>query len=673
VTRRTASAGAALVALVTLVIAPSAAADDSSDVAGASSLASPVAAPTELAAEDALNDGEVATVGGYPGDPIAEAALVAGEDRRLIDVNLVAKGVLVPELDITRPFRVTGTAVSTLVLTAREAPYTLDELATLAPNSVVKGDDNVYDLNESLAVLKGATLDLHARGALTLRLASQDQGFVSIVSLGGTLIIRGTSSAPANVTSWDAAAEGPDLTTADGRSYARAMGGQVSFTNANFSDLGFWSGNTGGIALTGLVQTFGLGLGTGGSDMDQTGSVGSTDATSTDSSPQGADGIVTTTDEGIVEGLAGSSLVPEGVTAYLSSLTIDGNAFGIFAANTTSLEIQDSTVRKSLIDGIVFHREVEHSSVENTSSIDNVGDGFRISRGSDAIMLQDVTATGNGRNGITINAGPLAIGPSAVGLSTKVYGDHTVRDSVVTGNGASGITVLGGDGITLSRNRVEGSPFGIVVQDRTSDLRVEDSTFSEISKQSIALRDGVDATVTQNIIRGGEIGVYVRDSAASIEHNTISGVHGHGVTVVGQSAGTAVRSNAVSGSGTSPIDIARATGAEVPRRSNDITEWSYQSFTDVVVDTVKRPLTLMWAALAVLLVFTAISGFRQRKRGFGAPYRDRTPLHLFSRGLVDPATVLGAQSPLPHAARSGTFAGPLPKREHSRADHPVGV
>ncbi len=503
-------------------------------------------------------------------------------------------------------------------------------------------------------------------------------------------MVRGTPANPATITSWNAIDGAPDTTTADGRAYIRAMGGQVSLTDAAISQLGFWSGNTGGIALTGLVQTFGLGLGSGASDGsagDVTGAVG--DGTSGDASSPAPDdtqatGIVTTTDDGVINDQVGSSLVPEGVTAYLANLRINGNAFGVFAANTASLELNDSEISNSLIDGVVFHRQVERSKVTGTSSNDNAGDGFRISRGSDSITLQDVTATGNGRNGVTINAGPLATGPSAVGLSTKVYGDHTVRDAVLIGNAASGITVIGGDGITLSRNRIESSPFGIVVQQATKNVRIEDSTFSDIAKQSIALRDGVSGTVTQNVTRGGAIGIYLRDSAAQIDHNTIAGVNGHGVSVVGAAEGTVIEANTISGAGTSPIDTARSENAEV-KSTNTVEDWRYQSFTAVVVDNVKRPLTLMWALLALLLMFTAISGFRQRRRGFGSPYRDRTPLHMYSRGLADPSTVPGAMPPLAMRSRVETapaastaevpvtLAAPLPKRQPQRVDQTVGV
>ena len=84
------------------------------------------------------------------------------------------------------------------------------------------------------------------------------------------------------------------------------------------------------------------------------------------------------------------------------------------------------------------------------------------------------------------------------------------------------------------------------------------------------------------------------------------------------------------------------------------------------------------ARTTAVLAFTAISGFRQRKRGFGSPYRDRTPLSQYSRGLVDPSTVPGALAPL--ALRSTPPNGhriELPKRpsqrQPQRQDQTVGV
>ena len=53
------------------------------------------------------------------------------------------------------------------------------------------------------------------------------------------------------IKSWDPASESADLNTTDGRSYVRVIGGSAEFTHVVFADLGFWSGRTGGVALTG--------------------------------------------------------------------------------------------------------------------------------------------------------------------------------------------------------------------------------------------------------------------------------------------------------------------------------------------------------------------------------------------------------------------------------------
>ncbi|MEB0284855.1 hypothetical protein QN347_20550, partial [Sphingomonas sp. 10B4] len=43
----------------------------------------------------------------------------------------------------------------------------------------------------------------------------------------------------------------PDTITSDGRAYIRAIGGHTDLTHAHIANLGFWGGNTGGLAFTG--------------------------------------------------------------------------------------------------------------------------------------------------------------------------------------------------------------------------------------------------------------------------------------------------------------------------------------------------------------------------------------------------------------------------------------
>lgn len=718
------AASAALLSLIALVAVPAAAAattgQDDAPVAGYTP------EPAQVTAAPATQDD---AVGAYDGDPENEAMLVALEERRLIDIQLVAAGVLVPELDTTRPFRVTDSAVSTLVLPARESAYTLQEIANLSPATLESPGNGDFLLRESLAVMEGATLDIRARGAFTLRLASSAEGFASIMSLGGTVKIVGADAAPAQITSWDPDLESPDLALGDGRAYIRALGGAFIMDQARVADLGFWSGVTGGIALTGLEETLGMGLGSGEAVADvaqavEPGAAGAAGAASGGSDPAGVDpsgvdgteqasardalspeaqaqwdqmladlaasagvapedvtriledttsrlaadleaaaagetGVATTDLDGIQEASA-EDFATDGVTASITASTIVGNAFGLFVANSERVEVRDSSVTDNLVHGIVMHREVERATVTNTVASRNAGDGIRISRGSSGVTLEDVTADLNSGSGISIDASPLASGPSAVGLSPAAYGGHVVRGAALTDNAEQGLVIKGGDGITVSDATVTGSRFGIVVAEGAQGVSIEDSVIESPEQQGVALRDGVQAAVTGNTITDTRIGIYLRDSVATVTNNQLTGIRGHGVTVVGQGAGTVIETNAIAGVGSSAVDLARAEGVEVDRNANEVSEWRLHSAWEQFFRALTRPLTLMWILLAAVLVFTALAGLRRGPRQVGvSPYDGAAPLSSLTRGLADPATVPGTVDAVAMAPSTGEK---LPRR-----------
>lgn len=595
----------------------------------------------------------------YGGDPAKEAELVAAEERRLIDVDLVASGTLFPDLNTSMPFRVAGEPVSTLVLPARDAAYTERDLMALAPLSFVETAPGVYELSEHIVVLKGATLDLRRPGGMLINMSSQASGFASIVVAGGNLVVAGTPTEQVQFQARDTQRGQADTDTGDGRAYIRVMGGYASITNGSFSDLGFWSGVTGGLSLTGTEVASTLGLSSDGQreipevylaapDTAQTVDPG--EPLVVDGSSEGETGV---------DLARGAGLYSTGVTAWLSGLTVNGNAYGLFVSDATSVELQNSSFMNNLVDGVVFHREVVNSRVTGVESSDNRGDGFRVTRGSQGVLLDTLEAANNGGNGITIDATPLANGPSATGLPVSSYGGHSVLNSRFTNNGRYGIAVYGGDGIVVRSNTVEGSEFGIMASDVASNISVEENRVESPLKQGIVFRDGVDGQIWGNVVNGGEIGIYVRDSTAAVARNTIGEVTSHGITMVGAVNGSLIAQNLVDGQGNSPIDTVRASGVSV-LDNNESPSWVYQNITERIIRGVTKPMTLLWTILAVLLILTAFRGFRYRGSGFGNPYHDRTPLHELSQGMVDPSTVKGVLTPLEmelHEARAPYDAG----------------
>jgi len=602
---------------------------------------SPLATPAPSAPSTASNP----LLDSYGGDPQKEAELVAQEQRRIIDVDLVASGTMVPGLDVALPFRVAGQPVSTLVLPARDSAYTERDLVSLAPLSFVATAAGEYLLSENIVVLKGATLDLRNPGGLVIKMASQDNGFASIVIDGGSLVVEGTPTEPVKFQGWDSQRSLPDTNTADGRAYIRVIGGFASITNATFADLGFWSGLTGGLSLTGTQVASPLGIsGDGTRQIPEAYLAAPADAqTATPGKPLVVDGSNTgTTGVGLT---GGAGLYSTGVTAWLSGLTVTGNAYGLFVSNASSVELQNSKFLNNLVDGVDFHREVTNSHIKGVESSSNGGDGFHISRGSQGVLLDTVEAANNKGNGITIDAAPLSDGPSATGFPIIAYGGHSVLNSKVTNNGHYGIAVLGGDGIVLRRNTITGGDFGIVVAKASQGIDIEENRIDSAAKQGIAVRDGAEGTIFGNLVVGGKIAVFVRDSKVSVTRNTIQDVSSHGVTMVGETSGSTVAKNLIDGHGNSPIDTVRGKGVSV-LSTNESPTWVYQNITERVIRVVTKPMTMLWTVLALILIFTAFRGFRYRGSGFGNPYRDRSPLTALSRGMVDPATVPGVVRPI---------------------------
>jgi hypothetical protein len=259
------------------------------------------------------------------------------------------------------------------------------------------------------------------------------------------------------------------------------------------------------------------------------------------------------------------------------------------------------------------------------------------------VVFESVTATGNGRNGISLDGSSLADGPNATGTSTAVYGNNTVSNSTSSGNGRYGIEVIGGINVVVTGNNLERNVTGIVVSDGASAVTLQNNRISKGGDQGISIRNaGIDAIVRNNIIIGGEVGVYVRDAGGTFENNTIQDVSSHGITLVGATGISQLVGNEISGSGPTALDVARTTDAEVSKNATD--DWMSTKPIDVVLRSVFQPLTVLWLSLGLLVLFTAVSGVGRRRGEIVNPYATHAPLHTFTRGIVSPDELLSSRN-----------------------------
>lgn len=594
----------------------------------------------------------------YAGDPVKEAAIVSTENQRLYNIKAITAAARWQGIATTSPYVVNLGSTPTLVLVARAQPYTISDLETLIPAKFVGQPDGSYLLSDNIVVESGAVLSIANPDGLTIRLTSSSKGFVSIIAFGGSLQFQGSAKKYVTIGSWDPSVGTVDTNTTDGRAYVRVIGGSATVSYTSFEHLGFWSGGTGGLALTGTQ--------TSASDTAKS----TLPPSAQNQSPGGIKvhgaKVQTVQPNGSVGDVAAAIGAASGqysyVTANISHSRFDGNAYGLYVNGSQGVNIASSSVMNSLVDGIVFHRFVTNSTVTNTSSNGNAVDGFAMTRASTGVLLRGLTTNDNGRDGVSLNGASLASGPNPAGTAVAVYGNNLLTNSTSDRNGRNGVTVSGGANIRVFGNSVGSNFVGIAITRAASRVSVSNNSVRDSAGHGISVLAAVtNSTIDSNTVSGADTGIYLRDSSATVSRNTISKVHVHGISFVGSNAGSKVEANTVSGSGPTAVDTARGSGVAVGLNISPL--WTTTKPLPVILAGIFQPLTVLWIVLGLSVVISAISGFGRKHAGFRHPYADQVPLSALTRGVVSPSE-LGlddAQSLTPsrHAAEpvhAGTYA-----------------
>jgi hypothetical protein len=537
----------------------------------------------------------------YPGDPDAEAALVDAESERLVAVRTAASAGPSEELDTTAPFRLASDGRPTFILPGRVSPYDLAEIAGLAPDTLAAdGPDGAYVLKEHLAVMDGAVLVIGAGERLLL--AADQSGFSTLVALGGRLRVEGTAETRVTIESWNPTTGGADDVTSDGRPYVSVIGGDLHIAFADLRALGFWSGETGGLAFDGAR----------GADRELE--------------------ILAEAPDGAPTAEFGESVV-EPARLEVIGTSVQGSAFGLTVANVESPVISGSVFVEGLADGLVLDRAVTGATVDQVEASRNARDGIVVDNTTSNTRLTGVVVTGNGRNGLVLDGTAPAAGPNSTGAGTAVSGDSVVEGGTFDDNARAAIDVVGGTNVRLAGVTVTGGDMGIVLGAGPVGVEIADSALSGQSRHAISVRDEAqDVAVVRNEISRAEVGVYVRNAHADVTSNVISDVEVHGIVLAGQLGGSRIVDNELSGTGPSAINDDRALNARV--EANLIDGWASSRSIEQILTTLMQPLTVVWMIVVTLVIVALITRLGAgRKRG--DPMRDRRPLQSMSRGVFD--------------------------------------
>ncbi|MBO0873728.1 MAG: right-handed parallel beta-helix repeat-containing protein, partial [Pseudonocardia sp.] len=556
---------------------------------------------------DPGKNAETPGTAGTPGFDPKQAQLVTALDERLYTTVAKIEPGTAPH-DIAIPG-----ALPTVVLPSRPTPYDLSSLTSAG--AIDKQPDGTLLMQKSVLVGPGAQLQLAAPGS-TLRMTSGPQGFATLTAFKATMVLQGNDGQPLSITSWDPTKNAPDTEPSDGRSYIRSVGGRMDLRAVNTTDLGFWSGRTGGVAWTGSAA--------------------------------------------------------EPATGSARAVNFTGNHYGLYSDRTKGLLVNVAQIKNSVMDGVAVNHDSTGTELWNVTSSQNQRNGIAVARGANNVSMRGVIATGNTRNGILVDGTPAAQGPNAGGGSTAHATGFTVDDSTVQGNAEHGILINGADKAELTRNKVNANQDGIIVRGVTQGTALRENRISSPGGFAVAVRDGsTDAVVDKNVISDAVTAVQVDNAVGKVSGNEISGMTMHAVSIIGNANGSSIADNRWAGRGPSAIDLTRiGPGSLVDISGNDESGWivDKDNVKYLISFVSNHPLILLWCLILVFPLAGRIYFRHRRSRTKPGqhPYKPTAAVASTSASASGSAArASSAARPARSAARPPTGSGGASRRGHA--------
>ncbi|WP_232793935.1 right-handed parallel beta-helix repeat-containing protein [Pseudofrankia saprophytica] len=491
-------------------------------------------------------------------DAKKQATLVDAEDIRLRTM-FERFGVL------TQPVLVeTAGSLPTVLLPARSEPYTAADVIDAGGGR--REVDGAVLFTANVLVGPQARLVINSQ-ATELRLASGPTGFATVAAWRGALEFVGASpDHKLPIVGWDVQNLRPDTTTVDGRSYIRTMGGELIVRNVDASNLGFWTGRTGGIAWTGSKGE--------------------------PSSGGAADSI------------------------------FRNNIYGAYISGSEGIQMIGVRLEDNERSGLGVHRDATGTLISGVTAARNHGDGMTIDRASGSRVMRS-TVTDNSGDGITVDGRGLGVVATATGVQVNQIKDTLIDSNTVSGNGRYGIRVVGGENAVVRANKVTGSQVGIIVKSGANGTQITDNKVNDASETGIQV--GPDARRTamvNNTMTDSQRGIVVQDATTNIlSRNRVTGATDYAILIRGQATDTKIQNNTLAGRGWRAIDIRKALGINT-REVHDNSTGGWVSLKPHHWYTLieQHPALLVWGIVVLLPIFGWWSRRRARKRPAAHPY-----------------------------------------------------
>jgi parallel beta-helix repeat protein len=278
------------------------------------------------------------------------------------------------------------------------------------------------------------------------------------------------------ISSWDPAMGAADSVSTDGRSFVLQIGGRMDVSHARFSDLGFGTGTSSGVAWRGAA--------------DDTGS---------------------STERVKAQGTAISSV-------------FTGNHFGAYTHEAENMLWENNTFVANEEYGFDPHDFSDGFLVTGNTASGNGKHGFIFSRGCNSNVMTDNYAYDNAGHGFMIDDGRSVTTADAQSrIDTSNY--NIVSNNVAYDNANSGVEIEGGIGNVVSGNTLTGNDIGVRIKDGAV-ASIVDNRIANSDRYGINVLDsGGQVPVSGNTISGTWAAVNLAGAtSATVGANTVTDV-----------------------------------------------------------------------------------------------------------------------------------------------------
>lgn len=476
-------------------------------------------------------------------------------------VRIRALGALANDAPIGIPFRrIDATSGwASIILPARETPYTIQELIARFPTSFQRLNQSTILVQEDIIVGENARLVISSDQIRRFLLWSDTSRFVTITSWGGTIDIRGSPLRRLVISSWDATALIPDRVLDDGRAWIHTRRGTLNIRWTTLQYLGFYTGSLSGVAWEGRPE-----------DPSRGDVIGS---------------------------------------------RFRQNYFGAYTFEAVGMRWIGNVFDESRGYGFDPHDHSDHFVVQFNLAYRNGSHGIIFSRGCRYNRIRWNMSLRNNKHGIVLDNGP-NLNPDGTPRERQgIPSDNNlVASNIVIGNQV-GIVQDGGTRNEIRGNILLSNRYGVRMKDAVNGNAVIRNIINNTEEFAIYLYQASDNNyIAENRLYRAKTGVVISNSMDNtITRNVIAGMASRGFAFTGYVGNTTLSRNTVRQT-PRPLDTSGVDAASTIRSSDNLFEHAQ--------DRSLPPVIVQWLAWSVVLLIPVLLG-PWLTRAFGALQRQK--------------------------------------------------